>query len=477
MLYRDNLWPYQDRSVQHIKDHQQSMLWLDLGLGKTVSSLTAAVDMMNTMQVYGVLVLAPLRVCQTVWAPEALKWDHTKHLTFGLVHGKPAHKNWIIRQKTHFYLLNYEGSPDAIDKFISYYLNRGKPLPFNMIIYDEITKLKSSRKGGGGAWGAAIQKILPYVPYRVGLTATPGDKLLDLFGQYLMIDDGLRLGTAFNNFQSAYFTPDHGGYKYSVTDQGEKFIKEKISDITIQMNADDYLDLPDNVDVDVVVQLPDKIQKQYDKLELEMFLELDSGNAIEPENRASLMGKCLQMASGAVYTDPEDRTEWDVIHKHKIDALVEVIESLNGAPVLVGYQFRHDVERIKERLTKEKIEFIHFDRTVKGSDAQEVQENWNKGLYTVMLGHHASVGHGLNLQYGSSNICWYGLPWSLEGRKQFEGRIKKRQGQTHNTTVIRIMVENTVDFAVLAAQNFKAETEAGLKDAINSYRQQKRMDK
>lgn len=149
MLNRGNLHPYQNRSVNHIIEHPQSMLWLDLGLGKTVSSLTAACDLMNTMQVYGVLVLAPLRVCQTVWAPEAMKWEHTKHLTFGLVHGKPAHKEWIIRNKTHFYLLNYEGCQDAIDKFITFYLNRGKPLPFNMIVYDEITKLKSSRVGGG----------------------------------------------------------------------------------------------------------------------------------------------------------------------------------------------------------------------------------------------------------------------------------------------------------------------------------------
>ena len=164
MLVRSQLHNYQVKAVDHIKEHPQSTLWLDLGLGKTVSSLTAACDMMNTMQVYGVLVLAPLRVCQTVWAAEAQKWEHTKHLTFGLVHGKPAHKQWVMRCKTHFYLLNYEGSQDAIDKFITHYLNKGKPLPFNMIIFDEVTKLKSTRAREGGAWGQAIQKILPYAP-------------------------------------------------------------------------------------------------------------------------------------------------------------------------------------------------------------------------------------------------------------------------------------------------------------------------
>jgi len=473
MLVRSQLHNYQVKTVDHIKQHPQSMLWLDLGLGKTISSLTAAVDLFNTMHVYGVLVLAPLRVCQTVWAAEAMKWEHTRHLTFGLVHGKPAHKNWIIRSNTHFYLLNYEGCPDAIDKFISYYLNRGRPLPFNAIVFDEITKLKSSRKQQGGAWGEAVQKILPYIPYRVGLTATPGDKMQDLFGQYLIIDDGQRLGQAYDNFEKAYFRPDGGGYKYQITAEGKQFIYNAVGDITIQMDADDYLELPDNNVVDINVQLSETDQKQYEKFEKEMFLELDSGNKIEPENRASLMGKCLQFASGAVYTDLEDRTKWDVIHKAKIDALVEVIDSLQGKPLLVGYQFRHDVERIKQRLTKEKINFIHFDASVKGKEATQVIDDWNAGLYTVMLGHHQSVGHGNNLQYGCAHVCWYGMPWSLEGYKQFNGRVIKRQGQTEKTTLLRILVDNTVDHAVRIAQESKAQTETEVKQAVNDYRKKK----
>lgn len=473
MLNRSNLHNYQIKTVEHIKSHHQSMLWLDLGLGKTVSSLTAAVDLMNEMKVYGVLVLAPLRVCQTVWAKEARSWEHTQHLTFSLIHGKMAHRKWAVRRPVNVFLVNYEGCQWAVDEFITQFLNRQKPLPFNMVIFDEITKLKSSRVGQGGAWGQAIQKILPWIPYRVGLTATPGDKLQDLFGQYLILDGGERLGRNYSDFERAYFKQDRGGYKYEVTEKGKTFIHEKVSDITIQMDADDYLDLPDNRMHDVFVRLPDKIMAQYDRLEKEMFLELDSGAEIDPDNAATLMGKCLQFVSGAIYTDVTDRTHWDTIHSVKIDALIDTIEQLNGKPLLLGYQFRHDAERIKARFKKEKINFVHFDSSIKGKDAQQLEEDWNAGKYTVMLGHGQSVGHGLNLQYGCSTVGWYGLPWSLEIYKQFNGRVIKRQGQTDKTTLIRFMCEDTVDMAVLLAQETKAMTETELKKTVNEYRKRK----
>ena len=473
MLNRTNLHTYQTKTVEHIKTHPQSMLWLDLGLGKTVSSLTAAVDLMNEMKVYGVIVFAPLRVCQTVWGKEARSWEHTKHLTFSLIHGKESHRKWAVRRPVNVYLVNYEGCQWAVDEFITQFLNRGKPLPFNMVIFDEISKLKSSRTQQGGAWGHAIQKILPWVPYRVGLTATPGDKLQDLFGQYLILDDGQRLGRTYGNFERAYFQSDNRGYKYTVTDKGKDFIQKAVADITIQMDADDYLKLPDNRIHDVFVRLPEKLQAQYDQLEKEMFLELDSGAEIDPENAATLMGKCLQFVSGAIYTDITDRTKWEDIHNVKIDALIDVIEQLNGKPLLLGYQFRHDAERIKKRLTKEKINFVHFDSSIKGKDAQKLEEDWNAGKYTVLLGHGQSVGHGLNLQYGCSNVAWYGLPWSLEIYKQFNGRVIKRQGQTQKTTLIRMLCEDTVDMAVLLAQETKAQTETELKRTVNEYRKRK----
>jgi len=266
---------------------------------------------------------------------------------------------------------------------------------------------------------------------------------------------------------------DHGGYKHEVTDDGKHFIQQAVADMTIQMDADDYLELPDNRVIDVPVQLTPALQAKYDKFEKEAFMELDSGAEIDPENAATLLGKCLQFASGAIYTDPEDRSKWDIIHKIKIDALIDTIEQLEGKPVLIGYQYRHDAERIKKALKKAKIHFIHFDSSIKGSDAQKVQEDWNNGKYSVMLGHGQSVGHGLNLQYGSCNVCWFGLPWSLEIYKQFNGRIIKRQGQKQKTSLIRIVCENTVDEVVRDAQEFKAANEHELKQTVNEYRKRR----
>ena len=266
-----------------------------------------------------------------------------------------------------------------------------------------------------------------------------------MFGQYLILDDGEALGTVYNNFEKAYFTSDRSGYKHEVTDRGKHFIQEAVADITIQMDADDYLDLPDNRVHDVIVKLPPPLQNKYDKFEKEMFMELDSGIEIDPDNAATMMGKCLQFASGGMYLDPEDRTKWEVIHKVKVDALVDVIEQLDGKPLLLGYQFRHDAERIKKRLKKEKVNFVHFDSKIKGADAQKLEEDWNAGKYDVMLGHGQSIGHGLNLQYGCANVCWFGLPWSLEVYKQFNGRVIKRQGQKQKTTLIRLLCEDTAD--------------------------------
>lgn len=474
MLKRSDLHSYQGKAVDHMDEHQKSMLWLDLGLGKTISTLTSIVDKMDKFEVYGVLIIAPLRVCQTVWEKEAKNWEHTQHLTFNLVHGKPNHRQWMVCRPANVYLVNYEGCPSVIDEFISQYLNRDKPLPFNMIVYDEITRLKSTRDRQGGTWGKYVKKILPFVPHRVGLTATPAPNgLEDLFGQYYVLDDGERLGKNFSNFRSNYFESDYMGYSHTVTERGKKFIQEAVSDITIQMDADDYLDLPDNRELIIEVSLPPKLQAQYDLLEKQMFLELDSGELIEPENAATLMGKCLQFVSGAVYTDPEDRTVWEDIHKIKIDALIETIKDLNGEPLLLGYQFKHDAARIKARFDKEKINYVHFDSKIKGKEATELVDDWNNGKYAVMLGHGQSVGHGNNLQYGCSTVGWYGLPWSSEVYKQFNGRVIKRQGQKKKTKLLKFLVDNTVDYAVLEALNTKSATQAELKQSVQTYRRRK----
>lgn len=471
MLAKSQLHNYQTRTVEHIKQHPRSMLWLDLGLGKTISTLTATADLMSTFQVYGVLVLGPLRVTQTVWHREARKWDHTRHLTFSLIHGSPKHREWALRKSANVYLLNYEGVPWAVDQFINHYLAKGRPLPFNMIVYDEVTRLKSTRSHEGGAWGKSLLKILPYVPWRTGLTATPAPNgYQDLFGQYLVLDDGERLGTGYSNFESAYFKSDFGGYKVEATEEGKRFIETRVADITIQMDVDDYLELPPVFNNDIVIQLPYKLRKDYDQLESTMLLQLEDGRTLDVENAAILSGKCRQFANGAIYTDPEVRTTWDAIHDLKLDALVEIIQELNGDPLLLGYQFKHDAIRIKARLDNEGIRYVHYDSKIKGQAASELEDQWNRGEWSVMIGHGQSIGHGLNLQYGCANIGWFGLPWSYEVYKQFNGRVAKRQGQTRPVRIHRLLVENTADYLVSFALEYKGNTENDLRSAVADYR-------
>jgi len=461
---------YQGRIVEHICTNKQSMVWVGLGLGKTVSTLTAIVDLMNSMEVYGVLILAPLRVVQTVWAQEGGKWEHTQGLTFSLIHGKPEEREWALRRPVNVYLLNYEGSQWAVDQFINHYLVNGKPLPFNMIVFDEVTRLKSSRSRQGGAWGKAISKILQYVPWRVGLTATPASNgLQDLFGQYLMVDDGERLGSSYSNFEASYFQTDYSGYNVTVTQDGEGFIKSRISDITIQMDAADYLELPPVTVNDIEVELTPKLRKQYTKLEKEMMLELDTGSLVDAMNAAVLSGKVRQFTNGAMYVDQVERDKWEGIHNLKLDALMEVVDSLNGSPLLLSYVFKHDAIRIKERFTKSGVEFEHFTSKVQGDEVTELMDRWNSGKLQVLMGHPASIGHGLNCQYSCNNICWFGLNWSLELYDQFNGRVA-RQGQEKHVIIHRLLVKDTIDKLISIKLRNKSDSQDGIRKAIKEYR-------
>lgn len=480
MLHRENLHHYQERAAAHVAAHPRSMLWMGLGLGKTSSTLTAVTELMNSFQVYGVLVVAPLRVAQMTWPREIGKWSHLKHLTYSLIHssaaGKKAlhYRKWATRKPAHIYLVNYEGLQWLVQELITEFLAKGQPLPFNMIVIDECTKIKSTRVQEGGEWGAALRKILPYIPWRVGLTATPAPNGLgDLFGQYLVLDDGERLGTSYTRFRDAYFTPGgYGGYSYTVTESGEKFIQERVADITLQMDTKDYLELPPVNFNNIEVTIPRNMQLKYEEMERQMFIEFDSGATIEMDNAAVLTNRCRQFSNGAMYHIPEDKTQFEELHEAKLDALCEIIEALNGEPLLVGYQFQHDVARIKKRLDKLHTDYVHFDRKIKGHQVKELEDRWNRREIPVMIGHGQSIGHGLNLQYGCNNLAWFGLPWSSEEYDQFNGRID-RQGQTRPVMIHRLLAVNTLDYAVLAAQERKAKTQQDLRAAVQAYRQQK----
>ena len=456
MLTRADLYPYQQRTVTHVKDNKEAFLMLDVGLGKTITTLTAVSDMMDTCEVFGTLVLAPLMVVKAVWEQEARKWEHTKDLRFSVIHGTPLARTKALRENADIYLLNYEGLPWFVDRMKRVYLSKGKSLPFNMIVYDESTKVKNSTSKRV----RALCKLLPYTDRRVALTGTPAPNgLLDLFGQFLCLDLGKRFGTGISYFKKQYFISDYMGYNWSPMKGARAAIHKKVADITIQLKKEDYLDLPPVMIQDLVLPMNGKARKTYDILEKEYFVELDGGAEIEVFNAAALSNKCLQASNGACYTDEDG--SWSELHDLKIDALKDIQEEAGAEPLLVAYNFRHDLARLRKAFP----EAVH----IKDGDTAEIIERWNRGEIKMLLGHPASCGHGLNLQHGGHHLVMFGLTWNLELYEQVIGRLD-RPGQTKPVIVTRIMIDETIEQAVALALDNKAETQDALRAAIKEYR-------
>ncbi len=438
-------------------------MWLDMGLGKTAISLTNIIERQNLVQVYGTLVVAPLRVIQTVWRQEAAQWAHTHRLRFSVIHGTPDERVRAYRVPADVYLVNYEGLRWLCEQLIHTYLSRGKHLPFNQVIFDEVSKLKDHRTHRHDA----VRTILPFLPYRLGLTGTPAaNGYLDLFGQYLAIDSGARLGTSRSQFIERFFHQKGWGHgsKYEIDVGAEKRIEGIIGDITMQMSAKDYLDLPPIKFNDIWVDLPPKAREKYEKLERDMFMELDSGAEVEVFNAASLINKCLQSANGAAYVATGG--PWDWLHDSKLEALEDIIEEAAGKPILCSYSFRHDAERIEKR-----VQGVHpINSKLGDARINQLVDQWNAGKVPILLGHPASMGHGLNLQHGGDTIVMFGLPWSLEQYEQVINRLAGGLRRFRPVIVHRILARNTADEAVRLALQAKATTQDGLKSALNEYR-------
>ena len=441
-------------------------MWLDMGLGKTAISLTNIVERQNLVQVYGTLVVAPLRVIQTVWRQEAAQWAHTRHLRFSLIHGTPDERVRAYRIPADVYLVNYEGLRWLSEQLIHIYLSRGRHLPFNQVIFDEVSKLKDHTTHRHGA----IRNILPFLPYRLGLTGTPAaNGYLDLFGQYLAVDSGARLGTSKSQFTERFFHQSGWGHgsKYEVDVGAEKKIEGIIGDITMQMSAKDYLDLPAIRFNDIWVDLPPKARERYEQLERDMFMELDSGAEVEVFNEGALINKCLQAANGAAYV--ETGGPWDWLHNAKLEALEDVVEEAAGKPLLLAYTFRHDAERIEKH-----FKGVHpINSRLGDAKINQLVEQWNAGKVPILMGHPASMGHGLNLQHGGDTIVMFGLPWSLEQYEQVINRLAGGLRRFRPVIVHRILARNTADEAVRLALAAKATTQDGLKSALNEYRREK----
>ncbi len=466
MIY--NPHPYQAFSTQHIIKHPSSGLFLDMGLGKTVSTLTAVDLLINDfLEVEKVLVIAPKKVTESVWIDEINKWDHLKGLTISLVIGTEAQRIKALREKANIYCI----SRDNIAWLISFYKTA---FPYDMVVIDELSSFKNHKSQRF----KALKQVMPKVSRVVGLTGTPRPNgLLDLWPQLYLLDQGERLGKNITKYREQYFVPDkrneYTDYKKynlkgveqmdasSVDILGdnfyEKLIYDKIADICVSMKSEDYLDLPELILTDVHVKLSDKTRKIYDEFEKSKVLELaEEDGSISAINAAALSGKLRQFANGAVYYGEEK--DYQVFHDEKLDALEEIVESANGKPVLVFYEFRHDLERIKAKLKAYK--------PVELKTKQDM-ENWNAGKIQIMICHPASAGHGLNLQFGGNIMVFFGLPWSLELYQQAIKRIH-RQGVKSIVQLFRLIAVGTMDENVAASLADKDAGQEGLMRALKA---------
>lgn len=436
---------YQKYAIEYIKTHPITALFLDMGLGKTVTTLTAIRDLMyDTFKVRRVLVVAPLRVARDTWPEEIRKWDHLKDLTYSVVVGIVAERRRALQKEADIYIVNRENLA---------WLYQNSRLDFDMVVLDELSSFKNAKSKRF----KAMKAMRPEVKRIVGLTGTPsGNGLMDLWAEFRLLDMGERLGQYISQYRSLYFKPDKRNgmvvFSYKPLPGAEEVIYHQIADITVSMKANDYLEMPELVSVAKEVTLSEKEKKRYDELKKSLVLELPGGE-VTAANAASLTMKLSQMANGAIYTDDKNVVG---IHNRKLDALEDLVESANGQPVLVAYWFKHDKDRIQKRM-----------------EARELKEpqdfaDWNAGKISVALIHPASAGHGLNLQQGGSILIWFGLTWSLELYQQTNARLW-RQGQQSRTVIIQhIVAKGTIDERILKVLEHKDGTQAALIDAVKA---------
>jgi muconolactone delta-isomerase len=449
------------------------MLWLDMGLGKTVATLTAYSDLREEFEVAALLVVAPLRICQSVWKQEAQKWHHLRHLRFSLIHGTAAQRMSALKRRADVYLINYENLRWLAAQIKHLWLRKGHYPPFSMVAYDEVTRMKNTTAKRVREW----RPVLPYFSRRVGLTGEPAaNGYKDLHGQYLVVDGGQRLGSGVTAYREAFLKPlGYGGHGWIVTRTGQEQIHRRIADITLELSAEDYLDLPPVNYNTLWVDLPPQARAIYDRLEHEFFTELDSGAELEVVNEASKINKLAQIASGAAYLTPGG--PWEEIHRAKLEALREAFEEASGRPMLLGYTYVHEATRVarewpEDPAAREGVTFL--SSKLGETEVREVLERWMRNEIPVLAGHPASMGHGLNLGgTDARSVIWFSLPWSLELYNQMNARLIGGHRRTGSNTIHHILARDTVDEVIWSALQSKSTTQAHLRKAVEAYRARK----
>ena len=444
------------------------MMWADMGLGKTITTLTSVDHLIRTQFLRGVIIVAPIRVIRLVWRQEAAKWEHTKHLKFSMVTGTKDQRTRALLRPADIYMINYENLGWLAETLQTYFVKKDKQMPFNGVVWDEISKCKNSATNRV----KAVKKILDKFDWTTGLTGTPASNgYKDLHGQFLVVDKGQRLGVSKTAFRTRFYKKV-GPYKEVPYEDTEDTIKKLIGDITLEMSAEDYNPLPDLIINDVEIEMPESLRVRYEKMEREFFLVLDSGKEIEAFNQASLTNKCLQFSNGAMYP-VAGMPLWEPVHDLKLEALEEIIDEANGSPILCSYAYRSDAARIMEKFKH--LDPINLTECKSESSLTNAMHRWKTGDCALMIGHPASMGHGIDgLQNNGHILVWYGLNWSLDLYEQFNARVR-RQGQGVPVICHRIMCQDTLDQAQALALDEKATTQAGLRNAIKEYRQSKKL--
>jgi len=442
---------YQTYAIDQIMQHNSYGLFLDMGLGKTVSTLTAIEKLMfDDLEIEKVLVIAPKRVAEDTWSREVFKWQHTKHLRISKVLGPEKTRRQALLKDADIYVINREN----VEWLVEHYA--GKDIPFDMLVVDELSSFKSPKSNRF----KALRKIRPAFKRFVGLTGTPApNSLLDLWSQVYLIDQGKRLGQSITHYRNRYFYPASADpnnprivYKYEPKPEAETNIYGLIEDVCVSMKAKDYLQLPERIDNTVTVTLTAKERAEYDRLERDRILEYLDGDIVA-STAASLSQKLLQLSNGASYNENQGVQK---IHDQKLNAFEGIVEESQGQPILVFYSFIHDKERLQKK----------FKQAVT-IDEEKAIERWNAGEIEILLAHPMSAGHGLNLQDGGHIIVWFGLTWSLELYQQANARLD-RQGQQESVIVHHILTEDTIDQRVLNVLQGKEKGQNDLLEAVKA---------
>lgn len=440
---------YQQYAISKIIELLSVGLFMDMGMGKTVCTLTALWDLRyDYFDISKVLVIAPLRVADTTWSDEVNKWEHLKELRLSKVLGLEQQRLKALETPADIYLINREN----VSWLVSQYKNHW---PFDMVVVDELSSFKSPKSNRF----KDLRKVLPYIKRIVGLTGTPApNSLMDLWPQLYLLDRGERLGRTLTAYRERYFKPDkrnqHIVYSYKLKPMAEQQIHEQIGDMCISLSAKDYLKLPERIDNVVKVKLDEAAMQKYKELEREKLLEVQD-QEITAATAAVVVGKLLQLANGGIY-DEEGNAHY--LHQCKLEALKEILEDANGKPVLVFYNYKHDYEALMSCFKKLKPRKLDTAKDI---------EDWNNGKIQMLLAHPASVGHGLNLQAGGNIIIWYGLTWSLELYQQANARLH-RQGQTNTVIIHHLVAVGTVDEHVMEVLKTKDKGQNTLLEAVKA---------